>query len=332
MKILSFARMWDLPWWKEHVSDRVASASKGKNPREKAWNKIKQQKDFDVVCFSGVENLWYTFFLRFYGKKAAAVMGEMFLPEPNPQSMKWRLKRAIRRFLYRKVDRFVVYSNAECRLWAEYLGYDESRFKTILFASNLLDPSRVPDGLYLPDGEYGFAAGRSGRDYRTFFEAVKDIDYPFVVVAGKESVQGLEIPKNVTLHCDIPWNDYIELLKKAAFTVAPLHNWQRSIGQVVILEGYAFGKPTVSTRCIGTEDYVQEGQTGYLVTPYDSLEMRNTIQKILDSDENRRNMGKNALERCKSHFSPNAYLEQYLKVLEEAIDVFRQSQNGKKQT
>ena len=322
MKILSFARMWGLPWWKENVSNQIDPAWQKKNARETAWAMVKMQAHFDVVLVEGSENLWYTFFLNLFGKKAAVVMGEMFLPEPT-SDIRWKIKRLIRQFLYRKVDRFVVFSVAERRLWAEYLQYDESRFTTILFASNILDPERFPDGLYLPEGEYGFAAGRSGRDYKTFFDAVRDIPYPFVVVANKESVRELDVPENVTLHCDIPWAEYIELLKKAAFTVVPLHVRHCSTGQVVILEGYAFGKSTISTQCIGTEDYVFEGETGFLVPPYEPSAMREAIEKMLSADDHRRIMGKQALEKCKSQFSPQAYLNQYLKVFEDAIASYR---------
>jgi len=322
-KILSSARMWDLPWWKENVSNQVREVLKEEDPRKLAWKKFKVQTDYDVVCIGGAENLWYTFFLTLFGKKTAVVMGEMFLPEPAGD-FPWKMKRLIRRCLYRKIDRFVVYSTTERRLWAEYLQYDESRFATILFASNILDPNRFPDGLYLPEGEYGFAAGRSGRDYKTFFEAVKEIPCPFVVVSDKGSVQGLEVPKNVTLYCDIPWTEYLELLKKAAFTVVPLHDWQRSTGQVAVLEGYALGKPTISTRCIGTTDYVFEGETGFLVAPYQPAAMREAIEKMLSADDIRRMMGKNALEKCQSQFSPQVYLDQYLEVLEEAVASYRQ--------
>ena len=324
LKILATSRMWGLPWWQENVTDKVPPDNE-KNIRETAWNKAKRQKDYDVVCFGGSENLWYTLFLFLLGKKTAAVMGEMFLPEPQP-GLKWKLKRAVRRFLYKNVDRFVVYSTEERRLWAEYLNYDQSRFSTILFASNILDPGRYPDGLFLPEGKYGFAAGRSGRDYKTFFEAIREVAYPFVVVSDKASVEGLEIPENVTLYCDIPWTEYIELLKDAAFTIVPLHDWQRSTGQVVILEGYAFGKPTVATQCIGTVDYVFEGETGFMTAPYQPPAMREAIQKLINSNENRRQMGKNALERTRRQFSPQVYLDQYLKVLEEAVDSFRNSQ------
>lgn len=323
MKILSVARRWSLPWWKENVTDKIDPSVLGIDARKTAWEMCKRQKEFDVVDIEGVQNLWYTLFLRWFGKKAALVMGEIFLPEANPKNFKWKLKRAIRQFLFRKVDHFVVYSNTERRLWAEYLRYDESLFTTILFASNILDPNREPDGLYLPDGEYGFAAGRSGRDYKTFFEAVKGLAYPFVVVANKESVKDLEVPTNVTLYCDIPWQEYIELLKKSAFTVVPLHVKQCSTGQVVILEGYAFGKPTIATQCLGTEDYVFEEETGFLVPPYEPSAMRGAVEKMLSADETRRMYGKNALEICKTKFSPQAFLDQYLKVYEKAIASYR---------
>ena len=37
MKILSFARLWGLPWWEENVSNQIDPAWQGKNARETTW-------------------------------------------------------------------------------------------------------------------------------------------------------------------------------------------------------------------------------------------------------------------------------------------------------
>ena len=326
MRILGLARMWGLPWWKENVTEKVPRCITGENDRQTAWNMAKVQRQYDVVCVAGTLNLFYALFLLWHGKKAPVVMGENFLPEPGSKGFSWRLKRTIRRYLFRKIDRFIVYSTGERKLWAEYLGYDESRFTTLLFPSNILDPAVLPEGLYLPDGEYGFAAGRSGRDFKTFFDAVRNVNYRFVVVADAASVAGLgEVPSNVQLYCDIPREEYIALLKNAAFTVLPLHDWLRSTGQVVLLEGYAFGKPTVATRCIGMTDYVVEGKTGFLVEPYNSEAMRLAVEGMIASDENRQQMGEYAWKKTKTDFTPQRYLDQYRQVLEEVIQASHDS-------
>ena len=63
--------------------------------------------------------------------------------------------------------------------------------------------------------------------------------------------------------------------------VVPLHRRQRSTGQVVILEGNALGKPAIATRVVGTVDYVRPGETGLLCEPYDALDMRTAIERLI---------------------------------------------------
>ena len=318
ISILTASRMWQSEFWTRNITNvltqqEIEKKAPAPPPRNMAWRLFRQRKKFDVVATAGPVNFWYALLgLISLGSKTAHVAQELFLPEQE-SGWKYRLKRLVRRIVFSKTDRFVVYSNAERELWAEYLGLPVERFSTVLFHTNVLEPKLTKREAY------GFAAGRSERDYATFFEAVRGLDYSFVVVSDPASVKSLDIPDNVELHCNIPYEKYLSLAQKASFTIVPLQVRQRSSGQVVILEGYAFGKPTIATRMVGTLDYVSDGETGFLCDPYSADSMRQCIMKCIAAPELVERMGRNAIDKVNQTYTFDAYVKNILAVLEQAV-------------
>ena len=97
-------------------------------------------------------------------------------------------------------------------------------------------------------------------------------------------------------HAEIP-----EFLKDADLFVLP-SLWEGMPN--VILEAMASGVPSVATEVGGTPELVSDGETGVLVPPADSDALARNIIFLLQDRELRIRMGQNALERAKSHFSP----------------------------
>jgi glycosyltransferase involved in cell wall biosynthesis len=319
ISVLTASRMWQSKYWTKHTSNVLSADEINKivplpSVRSITWRLFKQRREYDVVSTAGDVNFWYALFNRFgFGPKAAHVAQELFLPEPQP-GWKWKLKRLIRRIVFSDVDTFIVYSRGEQKLWAEYLSLPVDRFQTLIFHTNVLQPEITQRKAY------GFAAGRSERDYATFFEAVRNIDYQFVVVSDSVSVEGLEVPANVELHCNITYEKYLEFGREAAFTVVPLKVRKRSSGQVVILEGYGFGKPTVCTRMVGTVDYVVEGETGLMCQPESALAMREAIQKMIDSPELVETMGENAINEVRKKYTFDVFVNNLFELMTRTVE------------
>ncbi len=316
IRVVANSTMWQSEDWKRVLvnvlSEDELCARKGQpGDFTVAWRLFRRRHEGNVVSpAGGGVAFWYALLARLlHFRRPPYVVREFFLPEPQLTSRKWRLKRSLRRFAFRHAAAIVVNSAGERKLCADYLGLPEPRIHTVLFHTNILTPCLQPGG------DYGLAAGRSERDYRTFFEAVRGMAYPFVVVSDRASVAGLDLPDNVELHCDIPREDYLALLRKAAFVVVPLHRRQRSTGQVVILEGYAFGKPAVATRVVGTVDYVRPGETGLLCEPYDAPGMRTAIDRLVGDPVERERLGRNALELVERNHTFQVHVDRMLEVL-----------------
>jgi glycosyltransferase involved in cell wall biosynthesis len=269
-----------------------------------AWRLFRRRREADVVLAQGPAAFFYGLLDRLMPWNRRPWMArEVFIPEPNPASFSWRLKRAARRFAFRRMAAMDVAARDERRTCADYFALPEDRFQFVPFHTNVCQPC------YCPESLYGLAAGRSGRDYKTFFQAVRDLDYRFVVVAPRADIVACEVPGNVELHCDISREQYLSLLHRAAFVVVPLHTLVRSTGQVVVLEAYAYGKPVVATRTLGVVDYVRDSETGLLCAAYDPQGMRQAIQMMIEMPEKRTTWGRAALEWVRQDFTFEAYAQ-----------------------
>jgi glycosyltransferase involved in cell wall biosynthesis len=65
----------------------------------------------------------------------------------------------------------------------------------------------------------------------------------------------------------------------------------------VSLEAMSVGRPVVATRTPGMEDYVVDGQTGYLVDPGDSSELAAKVLHLLDNPAAAAAMGERGRSR-----------------------------------
>ena len=74
----------------------------------------------------------------------------------------------------------------------------------------------------------------------------------------------------------------------------------------VIMESMAAGKPVVATRVGGNPELVQDGLTGYVVPPADSVSLAEAILKLLDDPARAEDMGTAARQIAEERFSVKA--------------------------
>jgi len=86
-----------------------------------------------------------------------------------------------------------------------------------------------------------------------------------------------------------------------------------------IMEYMALGKPVVATDSGGTNELVLDGQTGFIVKPYDEKDIYHRINILLDDKALCHKMGKAAKERIYHAFSLEKMTEGYIKLYEETI-------------
>ena len=185
------------------------------------------------------------------------------------------------------VDRFVVHSRHEIAAYSEWLGILPERFSFV----PLQRPVRIIDIEEEREAPFVLSMGSAHRDYALLLEVLADLGYRSIIVASSHALSGHAIPANVTVLQGLSITECHELLQRARVSVVPVRNSQTASGQVTLIDSLMFGRPTVATACIGTEDYMEDGKTGLLVEAGNRQGMRDALQSLWEDEARRRALG-----------------------------------------
>lgn len=261
-----------LPWWRE------------------AWLLFRRRRRFDVVVTMGArEALAYGLLCVATGAASKQVFTEVFIDEPRPESLLWRLKTAAFRLVARRAIGVLTNSSLEVETNAERFGLPRGRIRFVPMHGTI--PEVEPSGR---DEGYVLAAGRTLRDYETLLKAAPLIGRRIVVVCGDGDLVDARVPANVEILREIPRDIYLEKLRRCTLVALPLRRTGRSTGQVVALEAMAFGKPVVTTRAPGTNDIIRDRENGRLVPAGDPVALADAVNELLERDDIARAMATRA--------------------------------------
>lgn len=93
----------------------------------------------------------------------------------------------------------------------------------------------------------------------------------------------------------------MEYLRKCAFLIFPSECYENM--PRTIIESYAWGVPVLASNIGVVRELVQEGITGFLFKPGDSLDLANKIKYMSKNRVFLEEMGGNALEVCRQNYS-----------------------------
>ncbi len=150
-----------------------------------------------------------------------------------------------------------------------------------------------------------------GRDFKTLFESVKDLDIGVKITARPHQLKRLApIPRNVTIH-DFTPEELVLQYAKAKLVVLPL-NIQKgeefnAMGCSTLVEATAMGKAVIATRTATTESYIEDGANGTLVNGSDSNALRVVIEKLLRNKDERIKLGERARIYAVEHCSADLF-------------------------
>jgi glycosyltransferase involved in cell wall biosynthesis len=204
------------------------------------------------------------------------------------------LRLRLTRFASTQIARFSVHSTLERRLYSRYFGIPEDRIRVRLWS---IDVPKVSPAHPLQEGRYVSAIGGNGRDYPTLLEACRMLPHiAFVLVLRPENLAGLEVPPNVRLIVNAPFEEAMNILQHSAFTVLPLPTSTTPCGHVTLVCAMHLGKTVVATASEGIADYVFHGRNGLTCAPSSPRSLADAIDRlwadpaetVLLSDNNRR--------------------------------------------
>ncbi|GJD60753.1 glycosyltransferase family 4 protein [Methylobacterium frigidaeris] len=253
-----------------------------------AWRLVRAAPRGSAGLMTGFPQLAVTAALlkRILGRRDVPLVAWCFNLGRTPGGWKARLARAV----LDQVDVFVVHSRREVALYAEWLNLPRDRFVFVPLSIHD-EPRETHEDEAAP---FVLAMGSANRDYATLAAAIAPLGLPTVIVAGAHAVAGLDLPPNVTVRSGLTIAECHDLCGRARVNVVPLRNTAFTSGQVTVLEAMMLGKPVVATRAAGTEDYVIEGENGFLVPPEDPASLAAAIAALWDDPAARSRLGAGA--------------------------------------
>lgn len=225
-----------------------------------------------------------------------------------------------RKFLARalsRIDRFVVPSSVERRLYAEHLGLPEARIDVLLWG--IRKPEAPPDMAPAVTGDYLCAVGGEGRDYRTLIEAMRRLpQVKLVAVVRPHSLAGIDVPDNVHVLVNAPRARANHVMAHARAMVVPLRDAEVPCGHVTIVSGMYLRTPMIVTDSAGVHDYVQHEDNALLCAPRDPAQLAQAIERLWDDPPLGARLAERAerfvLDHC-TEAQTAAYFERYLQRL-----------------
>jgi glycosyltransferase involved in cell wall biosynthesis len=189
-------------------------------------------------------------------------------------------------------DRFTVYSHMERELYAKTFGVPIDRF--IFSRWGVGTPLPMP-GPRTVAGPYVAAIGGEARDYATLCEAARRLPgVSFVLVVRPYSLDGFDVPDNVEVRVNLPWNDAWSLIWHSEAALVPLRSSRTPNGHVTIVGGMHLGKAQVITDSAGIRDYAENESTALLVPARDPVAFAQGIERLLDDRPFRDRLGQAA--------------------------------------
>lgn len=225
-----------------------------------------------------------------------------FIMRERTRKLASRAKYRLLRFLYSSMHRAVCSSRSEVEYYTRAFRwpFGKAGFVPLLTASGMLAQEVADNEGFI------FSGGRVYRDYDTLIRAVAGSDYRVVIVAeGK--VPLLHDHSNIEPLSRIPLDQFNSLLARSRVVVLPLQDKAFSIGQTVLLQAMAMGKPIIATKTAGTVDYIDHCQSGILVRPHDPAELREAIGRLMHDAELRKKLGRNAKNAIRTRNLPHQY-------------------------
>jgi glycosyltransferase involved in cell wall biosynthesis len=265
----------------------------------------REKKAHAIVSHGPALAAWCAFFARVLRLKIPIVAHTF-----NFTELPSAVKRPVLGLMLSNVDRLIVFSRFERGLYAKAFDLPEDHFDVIHWGIKPpdVDSPEAP----LEPGEYVCAIGGNARDYGTLLQAARAMPHiHFVCVVRPDSLRGLDIPPNVTVHTNLPLGQTMNILMHSRFMVLPLLHSEVPCGHVTIVAAMHLGKAFIITDSEGVSDYVQHGFNAMTVPPLSTTALVEATQLLWNAPVLCKSLGENGLrfarrecteERVVQHF------------------------------
>ncbi|MEO8243727.1 MAG: glycosyltransferase [bacterium] len=313
-------------WLDDFIHDPDLSFSKIAAPRDEGWHKSRKPRTSGQQWLSMLGSGWRAFQGHPHGiitcfpqlamivailKRLTFRRTRLVAHNFNLGGFPGGLKQKFARFAAKGIDVFIVHSPSEVGSYAEYLGVATQRVKFVPLQRGRIGIARMED-VATP---FILAMGSAGRDYQTLIAAVDRLGFRTIIVTRKDIIDSLPKSEHVVFCHGMSEVECLELLATARLSVVPVGNLTTASGQVTFINSMMLGVPLIATRCPGTEGYVENDVTGFLVAPFDRAEMEQAIATLWNDAPLRAELADRERVFAHEHLSDEAAAESLRRLL-----------------
>lgn len=163
--------------------------------------------------------------------------------------------------------------------------------------------------------DYVFAGGNGKRDYKTLVEAVRDTDVTVIISTTDPELRKTieDIPNVIPLAATEP--SFAKLMAASRFVVIPMiSTGLKGGGEANFCNAMWHGKPIIAVDDISAEDYIVDGENGYIVPPGDVDLLRKRILELWIDNEKCRKMGEYGREIVKKYYTHELCMRRLLRL------------------
>ena len=147
------------------------------------------------------------------------------------------------------------------------------------------------------DDGYIFAGGNHGRDYETLIKALSGVDYPVFIATQKPGVKELARPfSHITVEAVTPAEFRQKMAACSVCVEAHPADFFRTAGHQTFLNAMWMGKPFVMADLKSADGYFENGKDWVVVPAGDSEALADKLRELLENEEYRLKLSKNARE------------------------------------
>lgn len=328
IRILTTRMEWENELWLQHVqllpckspSLQVVLEGEDRRRARSLWKNLllaiqllRFRRHYDVIVTGG-ERIGHFFALLqtilMFGK-VPHVMIECLWTMPRQPVRRW-LKKLQLLIEAQSINCCVVCSSLQAQAYPMAFGLPPEKFRFVPYHT-------YPDvcNFSTSTGDYVFAGGDTDRDYRTFIEAVRDLNVKVTIATlVPERLGHLGIPTHVRI-VSVSHDEFRQLMAGARIVVVPLKGGvlHSRGGHTTYLNAMAMGKPVVVVDDVGVFDYIEDGRTGFIVKPGDVASLKETLLYLLDNPALAAQVGKHAREAAQG-LSMDTWIRNLLSIIE----------------
>jgi glycosyltransferase involved in cell wall biosynthesis len=254
-----------------------------------------------IITWQQFHGITYAFFCRLlHLPKRSKCIILTFIYKPKEGKLGNLFRKFVKYSIDSKyIDKIIVYSSSECKFYSELLDVDINKF---MFIPLGVEPIET---VHSSRGNYIFSSGRSNRDYNFMINALAHKRYQVHIACAGFKPDDESDPNMEILH-NCFGDKMLKQMAKSFCVVIPLQDEHISSGKLVILAAMQMGKPVIATRNDSINEYITDGETGFIIDK-DADALVDAIERLYKDSNLYKRMSENSIHKFEQEFTLSSF-------------------------